>query len=288
MAIKISELPLQQNGNIYHLNLNPSEIADTIILVGDPNRVENVSSKFDTIEFKRSNREIHTHTGVKNGKRISVMSTGMGTDNIDIVVTELDALANIDFNTRDIKKDHRSLNLIRLGTCGALQPETDVNSYIASAFGFGIDGLLWFYDTPEVDNTQITKAIMQHTNWNSNWPSPYVVEASKSLLDKVAFDMNLGITATAPGFYGPQGRAVRLPVARPDINDLFQSFSFNNFKITNLEMETSALYGLSKAMGHNALTICVAIANRATKDFSKDYHPAMDNLINTVLERLTK
>lgn len=288
MSIKISELPLQPNGNIYHLNLNPSEIADTIILVGDPSRVENVSSKFDTVEFKRSNREINTHTGTKNGKRITVLSTGMGTDNIDIVVTELDALVNIDFETRSVKAERRSLNLIRLGTCGALQPETDINSFVASAYGLGMDGLMWFYDTPEVDNSKMTAALKQHTNWNTNWPSPYMVEASAMLLKKVAFDMKHGITATSPGFYGPQGREVRLPVARPDMNDLFQSFKYEDFQITNLEMETSALYGLSKAMGHNALTVCVAIANRATKEFSKDYHPAMNLLIDTVLDRLTK
>lgn len=288
MGIKISELPQQSNGNIYHLNLNPSEIADTIILVGDPGRVESISAKFDMVEFKRANREIHTHTGTLNGKRITVLSTGMGTDNIDIVVTELDALVNIDFETRELRKDLRSLNLVRLGTCGALQPETEVNSYIASSYGIGIDGLMWFYDTPGVDNTEITEAFKTHTAWNNNWPSPYIVEASDLLLKKVAFDMKQGMTATAPGFYGPQGREVRLPVARPDINDLFQSFNYGNHQITNLEMETSALYGLSKAMGHQALTICVAIANRATKQFSKDYHPAMNQLIDTVLERLTK
>ncbi len=288
MGIKISELPQQPNGNIYHLNLNPSEIADTIILVGDPSRVDAISSKFDSIEFKRSNREINTHTGVLNGKRITVLSTGMGTDNIDIVVTELDALVNIDFEKRELKKELRSLNLIRLGTCGALQPETEVNSFIASAYGIGVDGLMWFYNTPEVDNSEITDSFVAHTAWSKNWPSPYIVEASKSLLDKVAFDMKQGMTATAPGFYGPQGREVRLPVARPDMNDLFQSFKYDQYQITNLEMETSALYGLSKAMGHQALTICVAIANRATKQFSKDYHPAMNQLIDTVLERLTK
>lgn len=288
MGIKISELPQQPNGNIYHLNLNPSEIADTIILVGDPSRVEAISSKFDTIELKRSNREINTHTGTLNGKRITVLSTGMGTDNIDIVVTELDALVNINFETRELNKKLRSINLVRLGTCGALQAETEVNSFIASAYGIGIDGLMWFYDTPEVDNTKITEALKSHTSWGNNWPSPYIVEASEMLLNKVAFDMKQGMTATAPGFYGPQGREVRLPVARPDMNDLFQSFKYDQYQITNLEMETSALYGLSKAMGHQALTICVAIANRATKQFSKDYHPAMNQLIDTVLERLTK
>ncbi len=288
MGIKISELPQQPNGNIYHLNLNPSEIADTIILVGDPSRVEAISSKFDTIELKRSNREINTHTGTLNGKRITVLSTGMGTDNIDIVVTELDALVNINFETRELNKELRSINLVRLGTCGALQAETEVNSFIASAYGIGIDGLMWFYDTPEVDNTKITEALKSHTSWGNNWPSPYIVEASEMLLNKVAFDMKQGMTATAPGFYGPQGREVRLPVARPDMNDLFQSFKYDQYQITNLEMETSALYGLSKAMGHQALTICVAIANRATKQFSKDYHPAMNQLIDTVLERLTK
>lgn len=288
MKIEISELPLQSNGNIYHLNLNPAEIADDIILVGDPGRVENISAKFDTIEFKRSNRELITHTGFKNGKRITVLSTGMGTDNIDIVVTELDALANIDFAKREAKKEHRSLNLIRLGTCGALQPETPINSYIASAFGIGIDGLMWFYDSPNIDIPEMNAAFTQHTHWPQNWPHPYIVEASETLLQKLAFDLKKGITATAPGFYGPQGREVRLPVARPDMNDLFQSFKHKELQITNLEMETSALFGLSKALGHQALTICVAVANRATKEFSKDYHPAMNTLTDLVLDRLTK
>ncbi len=288
MSIKISELPLQPDGSIYHLNLKPNDIADTILLVGDPGRVEKISALFDTIELKRSNREINTHTGTKNGKRITVLSTGMGTDNIDIVITELDALANIDFDKREAKTEHHTLNLIRIGTCGSLQVNVPVNSFIASSHGLGIDGLMWFYNCPDIDNTKLTESFIKHTNWEKNWPHPYTVEASEMLLNKVAFDMKKGITATSPGFYGPQGREVRLPVRRPDMNDLFQSFNYNNLQIANLEMETSALYGLSKALGHNALTVCLAIANRATKEFSKDYHPYMQKLIETVIERVTK
>ncbi len=288
MSIKISELPMNPDGSIYHLKLFPHEIADDIILVGDPGRVEKISALFDKIELKKSNREIITHTGYKNNKRITVLSTGMGTDNIDIIINELDALANIDFEKREAKNEHKTLNLIRIGTCGSLQAEVPVNSFIASKYGFGIDGIMWFYNCPDIDRNEITKAITEHTNWNKNWPQPYTVEASEILLNKLAFDMKQGITATAPGFYGPQGREVRLPVARPDINDLFQSFNYNDNKITNLEMETSALYGLSKALGHNALTICLAIANRATKEFNQDYHKEMNSLIDVVLERIIK
>ncbi len=286
MRIKDSELPLQPSGAVYHLNLFPEEIADNIILVGDPGRVAAVSKYFDTIECKKSNREINTHTGTYKGKRISVLSTGMGTDNIDIVMTELDALANIDLKTREIKETGRKFNLVRIGTCGALQADIAVDSFVASEAGFGFDGLLHFYDYGNISNEALVEAFVKHTGWNERLPYPYCVEGSKDLMDKIGFDMVHGITASAGGFYGPQGRQIRAKLKYPDLNSKIDTFNYNGRRITNLEMETSALFGLSKMLGHNALTVCVAIANRVTKEFSKDYHPAVDTLIKTVLERI--
>ena len=286
MRIKDSELPLQPTGAVYHLNLFPEEIADNIIVVGDPGRVAAVSKYFDTIECKKSNREINTHTGTYKGKRISVLSTGMGTDNIDICLTELDALANIDLKTREIKETGRKFNIVRIGTCGALQPDIDVNTFVASEAGFGFDGLLHFYDYGNISDEELVEAFVKHTGWNERLPYPYCVEGSKELMNKIGFDMTHGITASAGGFYGPQGREIRAKLKYPDLNSKIDTFNYNGRRITNLEMETSALYGLSKMLGHNALTVCVAIANRVTKEFSKDYHPAVDALIQTVLERI--
>ena len=286
MRIKDSELPLQPTGAVYHLNLFPEEIADNIIVVGDPGRVAAVSKYFDTIECKKSNREINTHTGTYKGKRISVLSTGMGTDNIDICLTELDALANIDLKTREIKETGRKFNIVRIGTCGALQPDIDVNTFVASEAGFGFDGLLHFYDYGNISDEELVEAFVKHTGWNERLPYPYCVEGSKELMNKIGFDMTHGITASAGGFYGPQGRQIRAKLKYPDLNSKIDTFNYNGRRITNLEMETSALYGLSKMLGHNALTVCVAIANRVTKEFSKDYHPAVDALIQTVLERI--
>jgi len=286
MRIKDSELPLQPTGAVYHLNLFPEEIADNIIVVGDPGRVAAVSKYFDTIECKKSNREINTHTGTYKGKRISVLSTGMGTDNIDICLTELDALANIDLKTREVKETGRKFNIVRIGTCGALQPDIKVNTFVASEAGFGFDGLLHFYDYGNISDEALVEAFVKHTGWNERLPYPYCVEGSKELLNKIGFDMTHGITASAGGFYGPQGREIRAKLKYPDLNSKIDTFNYNGRRITNLEMETSALYGLSKMLGHNALTVCVAIANRVTKEFSKDYHPAVDALIQTVLERI--
>jgi len=286
MRIKDSELPLQPTGAVYHLNLFPEEIADNIIVVGDPGRVAAVSKYFDTIECKKSNREINTHTGTYKGKRISVLSTGMGTDNIDICLTELDALANIDLKTREVKETGRKFNIVRIGTCGALQPDIDVNTFVASEAGFGFDGLLHFYDYGNISDEELVEAFVKHTGWNERLPYPYCVEGSKELMNKIGFDMTHGITASAGGFYGPQGREIRAKLKYPDLNSKIDTFNYNGRRITNLEMETSALYGLSKMLGHNALTVCVAIANRVTKEFSKDYHPAVDALIQTVLERI--
>lgn len=285
MKIKDSELVLQPGGQIYHLNLFPEEIADTIILVGDPGRVEVVSHYFDTIDIKRQNRELTTHTGTLKGKPITVLSSGMGTDNIDIVMTELDALANIDLEKREIKKEHKSLNIIRIGTCGALQPEIEVNSFVASAYGFGFDGLLNFYEHDGISDENIVEAFVKSADWNEKLPYPYCVPADSHLLNTIAYDMIQGITATAPGFFGPQGRHIRLNLRYPNLNEKIEQFNYKGNKINNLEMECAAIYGLGKALGHRTLTVCVAIANRVTKQFSSDYKPYVQRLIETVLER---
>lgn len=288
MKIKSSEMPLQDGGKIYHLNLLPEELGDTVILVGDPGRVETISNRFDSVTVKRQNREIITHTGMLNGKYLSVLSTGMGTDNIDIVVNELDALANVDLEKGVLKAEHRSLNLIRIGTCGILQPDIQIDSYIASDFGFGFDGLLQFYDHGDISRDDIVEEFIRQTGWDEKLPYPYCVPADDQLLETIAYDMRKGITASAPGFYGPQGREIRAKLKFPEMNQHIEKFNYNNLKITNLEMECSAIYGLGRLLGHKALTVCLGIANRITGDFSADYHPAMERLIDTVLERATK
>ncbi|MCQ2263016.1 MAG: nucleoside phosphorylase [Bacteroidales bacterium] len=285
MKIPASELPMTPDGRIYHLGIAPENLADHIIVVGDPGRVPSVSKYFDTVDFKNQNREMVTHTGTLRGKRITALSTGMGTDNIDIVMTELDALANIDFKTLEVKPEHRTLNIVRIGTCGALQEEIDIHSFIAAQYGFGFDGLMHFYKHEGFDE-EIVEAFVKHTGWNEKLPYPYCVKGSQELLDRIGFDMVKGVTASAPGFFGPQGRSVRAQIEYPDLNTKIDSFKFGDRKITNLEMETSALYGFGQIMGHNMLTVCVAIANRITHDFSKDYHPAVEKLIQTVLNRI--
>ncbi len=285
-----SQLVLNADGSVYHLKLFPEQIADTLLLVGDPNRVKKISSYFDSIEHEVSNRELITHTGFYKGKRITVLSTGMGTDNIDIVINELDALVNIDLKTRTIKKEHTCLKLIRLGTSGALQPEIPVgDSFVASRFALGLDGLLHFYAKSEsVINQRMTAAFVEHMSYSPLLPSPYVVEGSAALLNQLAFDYQKGVTATSPGFYGPQGRVLRLGLADSEMNHKIESFEFEGLKITNFEMESSALYGLSNMLGHDALTICVIIANRVTEKFAGDYQMHMDKLIKTTLDRLVE
>lgn len=289
MEFRESELIINKDGSIFHLHLLPEDIADDIILVGDPGRVEVVASFFDNIELKKQNREFYTVTGTYNSKRITVISTGIGTDNIDIVVNELDALANIDLKTRTKKKDHRTLNLIRIGTSGALQADIPVDSYLMSKRSIGFDGLLNFYqDRNKVSDLDFEFAFKYHVQWNHLLASPYVVDASEMLINKLdGADMNKGITISAPGFYGPQGRTLRLPIVDPEINSKIESFEIEGQKITNYEMESSAIFGLSKLMGHNAITICAIIANRLKGEYSKDYKPIIKNLIKTVLERLT-
>jgi len=284
-----TELILNPNGSVYHLKLLPENIAENIIIVGDQGRVETVSRFFDTIDFKVQNREFITHTGTYNGKRIMVISSGIGTDNIDILINELDAAVNIDLETRMIKKDRISLNIVRIGTSGALQQDIPVDSFVVSTHGLGFDGLLNYYlDLPKVNENEVSEAFIEQTNWHKNLPFPYVVKGSEMLINKIGFDLIKGITATAPGFYGPQGRKLRLSPWVEDFNQQLTDFKYKENRITNFEMETSALYGLGALLGHQTCTVCTIIANRVAKKYSQNYHASVEQLIQLVLERLTK
>ena len=284
-----TELILNPNGSVYHLKLLPENIADNIIIVGDQGRVEAVSKFFDIIDFKIQNREFITHGGTFKGKRVMVLSSGIGTDNIDILVNELDAAVNIDLKTRIIKEQKRSLNIVRIGTSGALQQDIPVDSFVVSTHGLGFDGLMNYYlDLPSINDNEISEAFIKQTNWNNNLPYPYVVKGSDTLINKIGFDLIKGITATAPGFYGPQGRKLRLSPWVEDFNQQLTDFQFKENRITNFEMETSALYGLGSLLGHRTCTVCAIIANRVAKQYSKNYHVAVEQLIQLVLERLTK
>jgi uridine phosphorylase len=283
--ISDTELILTNDKKIYHLNLSKDQIADDIILVGDPDRVTLISNKFDAIEHKVSNREFVTHTGQLNGKRISVISTGIGTDNIDIVINELDALVNIDFKTRTINSDKKSLNLIRLGTSGALQKDIAVDSFLASSFGLGFDNLAHFYADDKMLNQEMSVQYLKHANWPKNLSEPYFVKASEELRNQFS-DLRQGITATAPGFYGPQGRSLRLAPSISDLHEKIGSFRFENHQITNFEMETSALYFLGQSLEHNTLTICAIIGNRLTQDYSNNYKKTVEEMVDLVLKRI--
>ncbi|MFP4064437.1 MAG: nucleoside phosphorylase [Bacteroidales bacterium] len=281
-----SELIVNSDGSIYHLKLQAGQVADTVILVGDQGRVETVSRHFDSIEHKVQNREFVTHTGTYKGKPLTVLSTGIGTDNIDIVMNELDALVNIDMQTRQPKPEHRSLNVIRLGTTGALQDGIAVDSFVASAYGLGFDGLLHFYRHEGITEDDMSDAFVQHTSWSDMLPYPYIVKASDVLMERVAGGLRTGITATANGFFGPQGRSLRIPLGFPDLNETIETFRYQGYSITNFEMETSALYGLSRLLGHQALTICTVIANRVSRTYSQDYKTTVEQMIRMVLNRL--
>lgn len=287
--IPASELVLNNDKSVYHLGLHPHQIADDIIVVGDPARVEIISGFFDTVEHRIQSREFVTHTGTYKGKRITALATGIGTDNIDIVLNELDALVNIDLETRTEKETKKSLNIVRLGTSGALQADIPIDSFVSSAYTFGIDGLLNFYENNFHEKYgNIQQAFLQHTDYPQEFARPYFVACSPSLMNTVGKDAIAGITATASGFYAPQGRSLRLPLAYPELNEKFRSFEFDNYRLTNFEMETSALYGLCELLGHNALTICVIIANRYAGTFSANYKAKMKVLIEQTLERLTQ
>ncbi len=284
MKIAESELVLNSDGTIYHLAISKDDIADTIILVGDPERVKLVSSFFDVVTFTHSNREMNIHTGTYNGKPISVMSTGMGIGCIDIVVSELDALANIDLKTSTVNEKHRKLQLIRIGTCGVLDENIPVGSFIAGKFALGLDGLLHSYVAHEKSEAcqAIEQKVVKELDWHSPKAAPYCFESSQSLLEKVAFDMVQGITVTAAGFFGPQGRTLR---AQCETADLPEQLA-RKVGATNLEMECAPLYGLASILGHDALTVCLGVANRAKKEFLQDYHGKMKQLIETILIRL--
>ncbi len=280
-----TELILTPNNKIYHLNLSKEEIADNILLVGDPDRVNLISSKFDKIEHKIQNREFVTHTGVLNNNRISAISTGIGTDNIDIAINELDALVNINFETRTVNRHKKSLNLIRLGTSGALQNNIEVDTFLASSFGLGFDNIAHFYSEIEVIEKEMSRLYAKHANWPKELSSPYIVKASENLFSLFA-DLPNGITATAPGFYGPQGRELRIKPSMTDLHKKMGSFIYNNNKITNFEMETSALYYLGQTLGHNTFTICAIIGNRLNKQYSKNYKKTVERMVDLVLKRI--
>jgi uridine phosphorylase len=284
-----SELILNPDGSVYHLHLKPENIADTIIVVGDPGRVKEISKYFDRVDFKAQNREIYTHTGTIGKKRLTVLSTGMGTDNLDIVINELDAAVNIDLATREPRAVHTRLNIIRLGTAGALQPDIEPGSFVASSYGMGMDGLLYFYEKGKsVMDAGLADAFVSYVNWNEKLPGIYAVPCSDLLMAKLGKDLVHGVTLTAPGFYGPQGRELRLKLAYPELNHLIESFDYNGNRIANFEMETSALYGLGKMLGHETLTLCSIVANRVNKTYAKDYHADIERLIKLVLSRLTE
>lgn len=284
-----SEMILNARGAIYHLNLKPEEIGSTVFLVGDPDRVKEVSKHFDKIDYKGEYREFITHTGLIGKKRLSVLSTGIGTDNVDIAINELDALVNIDLVTREINPTTSSLNLIRIGTSGSLQPEIPVDSFIASTHGLGIDNLLNFYRLEQNDEEkQLLHSFVTSTQMHSQIGYPYIAGASASLIKHFVQDFYQGITITCPGFYGPQGRILRLGVSNPELIDRLTQFRFGQHRITNFEMETSAIYGLSKLLGHNCLSLNAVIANRVRKEFSKDGKAAVENLIIKVLENVSE
>ena len=284
-TIPETELVLNKNGSIYHLNLKPKHIAKNIIIVGDQNRVKQISKYFDKIEYKIKNREFITHTGYIGKKRLTVLSTGIGTDNIDIVMNELDALVNIDLENRIEKIKKTSLNIIRLGTSGAIQKHIEIDSFLASSYGMGIDNLMHFYDNDSFD-AELTNSFNDYTKWNKKLSKPYFYSSSKTLLKKFS-DIKKGITVTSPGFYAPQGREVRLPLAIKNLEKKLENFSYKRMKICNYEMETSALYGLGKILGHECLTVCAIIANRKLNKYSKDYIKTIENLILLVLEKIS-
>ena len=287
MSIKNSELILNSDGSIYHLNLKPSDISDTIIFVGDQDRVIEVTKHFETIEFETQSREFKTQTGIFKGKRISVISTGIGSDNIDIVLNELDALVNIDFKTREIKTNKTSLSIVRIGTSGALQPDISVDSCVLSSYGIDINGMLQSYNIENIKNESIEQAFVKHTNWSPKKSYPVIVNNSKRLEGLLSSNQTLkGMTATCGGFYGPQGRILRLEIQDDSLNNKMNSFDFNGLRVTNFEMETSAIYGLSKLLGHEACSMNAILANRSLGTISKNPQKTIDKLIVYCLSKL--
>ena len=289
MKIKSSELILNPDGSVYHLNLRPEHLAENIIFVGDQNRVDRISRHFDTLEFSTQKREFKTHTGTYKGKRFSVISTGIGPDNIDIVVNEIDALFNIDLETREIKKELTSVNIVRIGTSGSLQADIPVNSFVLSQYGLGLDNMMRSYLIDDITDFAMEEAFIQHTNWDLRKGRPYFIPNSSWLEGKLSSEKTFkGITGTAGGFYGPQGRVLRLAIQDPELNHKIDNFKFNDYRITNFEMETSAIYGLAKLLGHQAVSLNTIIANRANGTFSEDPYAAVDQLIIYTLDKLSE
>ena len=283
--LKDTELILNSDGSVFHLHLHPEQIANTVLLVGDQNRVEMISEHFDHIDARIANREFFTHTGTYKGKRITALSTGIGTDNIDIVVNELDAAVNIDLEKRVVKETTKSLNLIRIGTCGAIQEEIPVGSFVASKYGLGMDTLMRYYDVvPADDERRLEDEIEAHAGFAEHKIWPYARSGSERLLNKITEFSVAGITATACGFYGPQGRELRIKPRFQDLNERLGSFRFGDYKVLNFEMETSALFGVGKALGHECATVCAVIGNRYRKDFIGDYNAVVGDLISKTID----
>ena len=287
-VVEESELIIRDDGSVFHLNMKPSQLADRVILVGDPGRVELIASRFDSVESRTSNREFVSATGSYQGKRITVLSTGIGTDNIDIVMNELDALVNIDLATRTVNDTLRSLTIVRIGTCGGMQEDVPLGSFVASEYSIGIDGVLNFYAGRDaVSDLDMERAFVSATDWNPQKAAPYVVKADDELTDRIAADdMIRGITVSANGFYAPQGRVVRLQLDDPDVNSKIRAFRYGGLKVCNYEMEGSLIAGLSRMMGHKALTVCCVIANRFAKEANVNYKGGIECLIDKVLHRI--
>ena len=282
-----SELILNPDGSVYHLAMRPEHLGDLILVVGDPGRVARISAHFEKIEHQSQNREFIAHTGTYHGTRITALATGIGTDNIDIVMGELDALVNIDLEKRTPKKEHKALTIVRMGTCGALQEDIPCDEMVVSHSGLGLDNVLHYYAHEQTDaELRILQAFLQHTEWPDNLPLPYLATGDAQLVERLGEGNHVGLTATAGGFYGPQGRQLRAVPSVAGLNEAFTSFRHEDLRLLNFEMETSALYGLSELLGHRACTICTVVANRLRMEYSKDHHTAIDRMIGQVLERL--
>ena len=286
--IPSSELIINDDGSVFHLHILPEDLADIVIMMGDPGRVSTIAEHFDTIELDKQSREFHTITGTYRGKRVTALSHGIGTDNIDIVMTELDALANIDFKTRLPKAEHRRLTLLRIGTCGAAQPDIPLGSYILSHISIGFDGVLnWYKDGEKIFLMDFENAFVKHMDWPARFARPYFVRSSEKIIERFRDWTVKGMTVSAPGFYGPQGRSVRLELTVPDLIEKLESFSHEGYRVTNIEMESSALAGMAALLGHDASTVCLAIANRHVKESNPDYKPLMAQLLRRALDSLT-
>ena len=289
MRIPESELIINADGSVFHIHLKPEELADTVIMVGDPGRVDMIAEYLTDIEFRHAAREFVSVTGKYGGKRITVLSHGIGPDNIDIVMTELDALANIDFATREVRPEHRTLKILRIGTSGALHADIPLGSYVLSHISVGFDGVMnWYGNREKVTDIEVEEAFKRHMDWNPALPSPYFVKASDEIISRFADCTVKGVTISAPGFYGPQGRVVRIPLAMPDMLENIESFRFGEYRITNFEMESAPLAGLARHLGHEACTVCCAIANRYLQSSNPDYKPQIRGLVELALDRMTR